>query len=167
MRQQRLIFIFLILAAILQTLHFYPLMPERMASHFDASGKPNGWTHPKGFVAIYALVVVLLWVIFILTPRLLFLLPDSMINLPNKKYWLAPERRMQTAATIEEFLGTVGNATAALLICIFQMAFSANLEKDAALPSSAWLLMVAYMIFMMGWTIRFVRTFSKRPPADL
>jgi uncharacterized membrane protein len=166
MRQQRLIFVLLILAASLQIMHFYPLMPERMASHFDATGKPNGWIDRNGFVSIYALVVFLLCVIFILTPRLLFLLPDSMINLPNKAYWLAPERRMQTAAAMEQSLGTAGNATTALLICIFQMAFSANLEKDATLSSSAWLLMIAYVVFMTGWMVRFVRSFSRipRPP---
>lgn len=37
-----------------QALYYYPQLPERMASHFGADGRPNGWTTREGFFGIIA-----------------------------------------------------------------------------------------------------------------
>jgi hypothetical protein len=87
-----------------------------------------------------------------------------MINLPNKAYWLAPERREQTGEMIERHMATPGNLAIALLLVVFQMAFRANLEKDGRLSESMPLLIGAFVVLMAAWCIRFIRAF--RLPKD-
>src|SRR5512136_3242549 len=129
MTSQRFIFWVLILAAGMQAVYYYPLMPMTMASHFNAAGQANGWMPKESFFLTYALVLTLMSSIFTIMPKVVLRFPDSMINLPNKCYWLAPERREQTGEMIERHMNTAGNLTIALLLCVFQMAFNANLEK--------------------------------------
>ncbi len=156
---QRMIFGVLILIAVMQVGHFYPLMPERMASHFNASGKADGWMTKEGFFGFYVGVLVLMALVFIFIPKFMLKIPDSMINLPNRDYWLAPERRAQTGEMIESYMNAAGNAVIALLLCVFHLAFSANLDAGGRLPQSTWILLAAFMIFMSVWTIRFLRAF--------
>jgi uncharacterized membrane protein len=79
MKLQRMVFIALVLAAALQVIHFYPLMPDKMASHFNAAGQANAW-----------------------------------------------------------------------------------MQRDAAMPVHIWVGLAAYVVFMIGWSLRFIRSFSVR-----
>ena len=66
-------------------------MPERMATHFDAAGKANGWMprQKHGLLMLLTglgvpmLVLALSWAIRHLSPALL--------NVPHPQYWRAPE----------------------------------------------------------------------------
>jgi len=160
---QRFTFFVLLLAAAMQAAYYYPLMPMMMASHFDAAGRANGWMPKEGFFLTYALVVSLMSAMFTVMPKLVLKFPDSMINLPNKDYWLAAERRDQTAGLIERHMKTAGNLTIALLLCVFQMSFRANLENQSRLSESIWLLLVAFVALMAVWAIRFIRAFRVPP----
>ena len=163
MTTQRFVFFVLLLAAAVQAVYYYPLMPMRMASHFDAAGRANGWMPKESFFLTYALVVTLMSALFTIMPKLIFKFPDSMINLPNKCYWLAPERREQTGEMIERHMTTPGNLTIALLLCVFQMAFRANLERDSRLSEFMPLLIGAFVVLMIAWSIRFIRAFRLPP----
>ncbi|MBI5527251.1 MAG: DUF1648 domain-containing protein [Deltaproteobacteria bacterium] len=163
MRLQRAIFVLLLLAVAIQIAYFHPKMPEKMALHFGADGRPNGWMHRDGFVMVYVFVLALMAAIFFVLPKFLIKIPDQWINLPHKDYWLAPERRAQTGQTIEKFMNECGNATLAFMLCVFQMAFSANLEPGANLPDWVWVLLAAFLGFMGVWLFRFYRAFRLPP----
>ena len=49
--------------AVLQMVYFWPRMPERMASHFGISGKPDGWMSRKPFFWVYGVTLVVLGVL--------------------------------------------------------------------------------------------------------
>jgi serine/threonine-protein kinase len=76
-------------------------LPERMASHFKAGGEVDGW---MSRAAYHAFIVKLGLGFPLAMPVVMCLvfsvLPDSMINLPNREYWLAPERRATTRARL-------------------------------------------------------------------
>ena len=73
-------------------------LPERVATHFDVHGQPNGWMSRDShllFMAVFGLVFP--WFV----PAVLYasrLLPDQFCNLPHRDYWLAPTRRARTLA---------------------------------------------------------------------
>ena len=163
MTPQRFFFVVLLLIAGVQIAHYYPLMAMKMASHFDATGRANGWMPREGFFITYLLVLALLSLVFILVPKLLLWIPDSLINLPNKHYWLAAGRRVQTGKIIERYMGTAGNLTIVFLICVFQMVFVANLEKQSRLPGFMWLLIAVFLFLMVIWSVRFIRAFRLPP----
>ena len=53
-------------------------------------------------------------------------LPASLINLPNKAYWLAPERQAASLASLGRFGAVVACATALLLCLVHGMVMQAN-----------------------------------------
>lgn len=162
---QRIIFLILLAAAAAQIWHFYPQMPEKMASHFDARGDANGWMPRDGFVVVYLLVLGLIAVIFNVLPAIMRFLPSWMVNLPHKEYWLSPEHRGEAERIIALYMNLVGNATITFLLCIFHLAFRANLARDARLGGGIWVLLVVLVAFMGGLSIAFVRTFCLPPGA--
>lgn len=164
MGAQRKILAALVLAAAIQIVHYYPLLPYRVASHFDGTGRANSWMPKDGFILVYVSVITLLAILFTVVPKLIERSPDSAINLPNKKYWLASERRAETFETIQRHISAAGNVAIAFMLCVFQLAFMANLEADGRLSGAIWPLLVVFVILMIAWTIKFTRAF--RLPRD-
>jgi uncharacterized membrane protein len=73
-------------------------LPSRVATHFDGSGQPDGWTSRKAhlrFMTLFGLAFPLFVPAMIYASRFL---PDRLYNLPNRDYWFAPARRTQTMA---------------------------------------------------------------------
>jgi uncharacterized membrane protein len=165
MTVQRGVSLALLLLTALQIAHFYPLLPDTVASHFDGAGRPNGWAPKGAFLGLYAAVVALMTGLFLVVPVFLARLPVALINLPNKDYWLAPERRRQTWATIQVHLLTLGNATVAFVVIVFQLAMRANLSQPPTLSPAIWILLGALLVFTATWTVRFFRAFRLPPGA--
>lgn len=161
MKLQRVLFLCLVAAVVVQLSHLYPLLPERVASHFDAAGRANGWTTKSGFIRVYILLLVAMSSMFFLLPKLILKLPDSLINLPDKAYWLAPERRAETAAKIESYLNAAGNATIAFLMFVLQLTFVANLTPGGELGPGIWIALIVLGSFMAGWSVAFRRAFRR------
>jgi len=82
----RMLFWLLVFAAVLEIVYYYPLLPERVASHFDGYGRPNGWSSRDAFIAINASVTLLMAVLYAGIGFALPRLPEALINLPNKDY---------------------------------------------------------------------------------
>jgi uncharacterized membrane protein len=92
MSKYQIALLILVLVAVVQFTYYYPRLPEMVASHFDGEGRPNGCMPKNEFFKMFAVITALIIGIFLLLPKLIKRVPPSMINLPNKDYWLAPER---------------------------------------------------------------------------
>jgi uncharacterized membrane protein len=162
MRKQLAIMVFLVLASVVQTLYYYPQLPGVVASHFNAEGTANGWQSKGAFFGIYYGVMMLIVLVFSGSTLLFDRIPDSLINLPRKDYWLAPERREETFAFINGQMMLFGNATLVFILVVFELAIRANLTSKQQLPSSIMLpLLGAYILASAVWTIRFILRFRK------
>jgi hypothetical protein len=161
-------------AAIVQAAYFYPRLPETVASHFDMDGRPNGTASRETFVVVSVATVigmaVLLGGIHATTRLLVTRVPDKWLNLPNKPYWLAPERRAETLAYViaagSRIMWGVGPATLLFMLVTFQLAYLANVEGGDAMRHMRWLLAVflAFVLsFVVVWTVRFYRRFRLPP----
>ena len=73
-----------------------PLLPARVATHFDAAGEPNGWMTRDdhlGFMCGFGLAFPLGIIGICWSVRFL---PVGCLNIPHKEYWLAKEHRAET-----------------------------------------------------------------------
>lgn len=155
------VFLAVALAALARCIYFFPRLPERMASHFDISGVPNGWMTKPLFFAIYAGAVALSSVVIFVPARTIARLPASRINLPNKEYWLAPERRPETLAYFERSFAWLGCALLVLEVLALDLAMQANLVTPSRLASKPMLVYLSlFLCYTILWMIRFVRHFS-------
>ena len=104
------LFFAIVLAAIAQCVHDFPLLPDRLASHFGASGMPNGWMTKPQFFITYAVVLLPAFIVEFWVHRKVAKTPEAKLRLPNKEYWLAAERRAETLAYFEIFFAWFGCA---------------------------------------------------------
>jgi hypothetical protein len=138
------------------------VMPSVVASHFAGGGVANGFM-PRGQYVGFMLAVV------VLVPSLLFFigplasrLPVQLINLPNRQYWLAPERRAATLVSLGNFGVWVAYATLGLLCLVNWFVVQANLQQPPRLEQpplvgALSLFFVALFVGMMVVLRRFFR----------
>jgi len=78
-------------------------LPARVASHFDIQGRPNGWMS-RDVCIYFTLGLGIFMPAFIVGMMALTRwIPVNLVNLPNREYWLAPERRKETSALLLHF----------------------------------------------------------------
>jgi hypothetical protein len=145
----------------LQSLAYYPQLPPVVASHFDAAGTPNGWQSKAMFFGIYWGVSLLMTLAFYALPVLLRRLPVAVINLPHRDYWLAPERRQESLASLAVYMHWFGNAMIGLLLVTFELAIEANLRRQNLPPDAMWALLAGFLIFTGAWLVRLYRRFAR------
>jgi uncharacterized membrane protein len=158
-RSSRTVFVALLAASLFQVAWYYPRLPERLASHFDAAGRANAFMPKPALFVLYAGVLALLSLIFLLTPVLIARLPNGMINLPNRDYWLVPERRALALAKVQAFSVGFGNAMLVFLLLVFRDVFRANLLETPHLAMRIWVFLALLAVFAIVWTVRLVQSF--------
>lgn len=151
---------FLVISFIGQIVYYYPNLPERMASHFNAFGEPDRWMSKSGFMIFESIILLLVIGEFTLLPSLIKNLPDSLINLPNKDYWLAAERRDKTFSILKRFFEIFSILLLMLFISVNEFVFRANLNRQE-LPNYVWLILLIFLAVVSYLTIRLSAKFKK------
>jgi uncharacterized membrane protein len=155
------LFTILCLACLTHAIYYYPLLPDQVAHHFGPSGKPDAWGSKTNFLIGYLATVAVIAAIFLGSCLIMPKIPDQMINLPNKDYWLAPDRRRQTLNYIQSALLWFGSLTMLLMLDIFHQSFQVNLGKATTL-NHIWISLGIYSILSTIWCIAFIRKFYKK-----
>lgn len=101
-------------------------MPESVASHFGPGGVANGFMPRQSYAMFMVVLMLLVPSLIYFATRSASRLPVALINLPNKGYWLAPERQASSLASLGRFGTFVAYATAFLLCLVHWMVIQAN-----------------------------------------
>ncbi len=159
-----LLFVLLCVACVFHALHYLPLLPERSATHFGISGAPDSWGGKSELVITYFGSVALMAAVFLAVPLAMHRLPDAMINLPNRSYWLAQERREETLEWLSGSMILLGCITLVLMLDIFHQVFMVNLGVATRLAHPG-LSMCAYSAVIVIWCAALLARFRRaRPP---
>jgi len=110
------VFLVLCILCVAQAVYYYPLLPDTVASHFNGAGQPDAWSSKATFVKIYLVATGLVAILFLAINFVMSKIPVSMINLPNKDYWLSEERRQDTFAFLSHYFLWFASATLLLLL---------------------------------------------------
>ena len=94
-----------------------PSLPDRLATHFDLAGNPNGWMTKSAFYAAIIGITILLNIWPLVIPAFVAKMP-AFLNIPNKTYWLEPPaRRAQVVHKLQTILlGTTSFSNCAVLM---------------------------------------------------
>jgi uncharacterized membrane protein len=162
MKVQFRIFLVLLFIPLYQSVYYYSDLPETVASHFNSAGHPNGWSSRMAFFGLYLGMMILMAMVFLALPSSLPRFRVSLISLPNKEYWLAPERCEETVLFIRQQMLSLGIATVLFMICTFQLVIEANLQTTKRFPVTPMnILLAAYGLLTVVWLIRFLFRFRK------
>ena len=160
-----LVILILLVGAALQLRHYYPLMPDRMATHFGSSMEADGWSSKQSFFLMYALVEAGMLLILLIPVFFSKRLPVSMVNVPNRDYWFAPQRSEETWVKVSTFSLWMAALTLGFLIVVAEATFRANLAGTAVPtlgPLFFWGLGIYLAVVAVG-TIYFCRHFLRIP----
>jgi serine/threonine-protein kinase len=145
----------------------YTVLPERVASHWDGAGNPNGYMSRDGFVSFYLWLMVGLSTLFGGIGALVRVTPDDAVNLPNKEYWLAPERREATITTITQQMNAFTIMMNTFMIGIHQLSIMANLTPDKHLSNGVWVLLIGFLGGTGFWVYKMITEFKvPQTPTD-
>ena len=75
-------------------------LPDRMATHFDFNGQPNGWASRSSYMLFIISFGTGIALFIVFVGFVLRFAPNELISLQNREYWLAPEHRAKTMAYI-------------------------------------------------------------------
>ncbi len=152
---------------VVQMWMWYGHLPDPVPSHFDATGNVDGHMGKFGFYILFGVMHAVFLLGFPLLGRFLKRIPDSMINVPNKEYWLAPERRDETLSANVGLLTAIGWMTSWLFIAIFQLSGQVAIEiRSTIAPEIYWLTGIYVVAVVVGvvWMLRRFRVPSEFEP---
>jgi hypothetical protein len=156
------VFVLLALVGVLQARKFAATLPAVIATHFGASSVANGFQTLRQFFTLEIVLLVVCGFVAFGIPRLIAVLPASRINLQNKQYWLAPERREETLAYFGAQFEWFGCALLAFLLAVNELVYRANLDPLRRLNGTQFTaVMIAFLVFVAIWTVRLILHFSK------
>jgi uncharacterized membrane protein len=138
-------------------------LPELVAVHFDAVGRPNGFTSREDcrqFMLSFTLgAPVLIVFVTALLPRLI---PHSMINIPYRSYWLAPERADETVDFLSDQGVWFGCILLVFLAFVDELLVRANASAPPALPTNLFMATMALLFAAIGlWAARMFWRFRR------
>jgi len=101
-------------------------LPAYVASHFAGDGAANAYMPRSAYVGFMLVVSISLPLVIFASARILPHVPASLLNLPNRDYWLAPERRAQTYAFLQDHTARFATLLAVFLGFVHWRVVAAN-----------------------------------------
>jgi hypothetical protein len=139
-------------------------LPPLVASHFDASGRANGFM-PRGlYVGVMLAIVVGAPLVMAVVPIQAFHDPWTRLRLPHREAWLAPEQRPRTIALLSG--RAIGQAS--LLLVFLCYAHGLVVQANQVVPphlSTPWFLagLIGYLAASLVWLASLMGTLRRGP----
>lgn len=154
----------ILLLCVGQALYFAPQLPKQVASRFAADGTAIGQSSKLQFLLLTVGLNIAVTAFTATIAAFLSQLPDSLINFPNKDYWLHPDRRAKTLADMRIMMLAIAALTSIFLAAVFHLVCRANIEQRPLPPST---MAASLAIFMFAIATLLVYTFIRyRRPAE-
>jgi len=162
MKINQWIFLGLIVLSILQWIHFYPLLPDRIAHQFDTRGNPVNWSSKQDILWMMIAVKGIILLIFAVLPATANRIPRIWWNLPNRDYWLADERKKETISTVKNALTWLGCVVLLFIMLTNQSVFNYNIPESNRIPIPDMVyIFICFLLFIGGWIWMLLRCFYK------
>ena len=138
---------------VLQAALAYNDLPDRIASSFDFNGNPRQAGTKESFYLSWLITIFVLNAFVLIMKPIFRWAPVSMINVPNREYWLAtPERRALSCARLTNMMAAVFTCVNVMLILVFQYIVSVNLHGKPSFPIwIPFLVVPVLLIFPLVW----------------
>lgn len=142
------------------------MLPDRMATHFDGNGEPNGWmTRSEHMVIMGFLGAVLPSFIMAICWTTRYMAASS-VNIPYREYWMAEERRIESTEFVFEHSVWLACLFLAFVTGLHWCVVFSNQLKPVRLPLE-WVLSDAglFLVGITAWVVCLYRRF--RAPGSI
>lgn len=139
-------------------------LPPLVASHFSAGGIADGFMPRPVYLSFMAALVVGLPLVLVIANSSVRWIDPKYFNLPNRDYWLAPERIAATFAFLQRQAIQLALALAAFLCFVHWLVVKANAVQPPHLPETPFIAGSAiFLVAVLAWIWRYFRHFRRRP----
>lgn len=139
-------------------------LPERVATHFDGAGRPNGWETREGWRSASLFLGTALPLVALGAFCVLRWVPARMFNLPNRDHWLAPEQRGATLAYLMRHGWWLASIEIAFFIGIQWLIVQANATSPPQLANGPMLALAGvFLAALVYWIVQMRRRFTRVP----
>jgi hypothetical protein len=134
-------------------------LPDTVASHFAASGIATGFLPRSLYLRLTLILVVLLPLGMNVLASLSLRNANARINLPNRHYWLTPDRRPESVEFVRQHVARLGVMLIVFFCYVHWLVVRANALTPPVL-SSPWFIGLAALLASAGiWVTIFLRRF--------
>jgi len=113
-------------------------LPETVATHFGSGGRANGFMTRTGYQLFYCSFIVFMTVVVYVATTWLPTRHPTLINVPNRAYWLDPARRDAALRAIRTFGVALAIALVVLLVAIHLLILEAHERTPATLAEGTF-----------------------------
>ncbi len=103
------------------------LLPATVASHFGANGEPNGFMARSSYVMVMSATAVGVPLVMVASIAWRVERRAQRLKIPNRAYWLADERRAESAAYITLHTTRFASILIVFLVLVHGLVVRANL----------------------------------------
>ncbi len=156
------VFVLCALAFVLLVWQTVGLLPERVATHFAGDGTPNGWMTREGYARFVMLFGLGMGLFPVLIGQLMGALPAWTFNMPNRTYWLAPQRRTESVAWLRTHMLWLGCIMLGFIAAVHWLTVVANMAPGARLETGSMIpLMVVFVGACIVWSVVLLLKFRR------
>lgn len=139
-------------------------LPPVVASHFGPGGAANGFMGKELYTAFMLALVLGVPGLVASTTLLIRILPSQVVNLPNKQYWLAPERRAPTLEALASMSLRLAAALAVFMCFMHWLVVRANAVQPPRLQENWFVLgLLVFGAVTLTWLFLLYRRFGRVP----
>jgi len=147
-------------AGLALALRAHTLLPPKVATHYGNSGIPDSYMSNTYSLLLWLGTFLFLALLFFSMPYLLKKTRTEWINLPNREYWLAPERRENTIRIMSDYMYIFGSMLNGFFIVILWLTVIAHKQTPVQLSTSGMLTALALLFAATAvWLIQLFRQF--------
>ena len=106
-------------------------LPDVAATHFDVRGEPNALSSRDSYRGFMALLIVVIPLVIAGLPAVLARRWPQLLNIPNRKHWLTPERIEDTLSSLRARMALLAVAAIGLQCLVHRLVLAANAADRA------------------------------------
>ena len=138
------------------------VLPDRVATHFGAGKEADGWMSRSGYVTFMLAFTVGIAGFVVFATGVLPARFPHWTNVPNRDYWLAPQRRVASLAYVAGHGKRLAYFVVMLMLGMHYTILVANQMQPPRLPGSIFTpILVSFVLALLWWIVRLYRRFPK------
>ena len=152
------------------------MLPDYIAIHFGKHSYSDIWACKLWYASVMMGLLIMNWCLIYFSPRVVFWVSPKWVSIPNRTYWLDPQRREITTRKLKSLMDWYGLGSTIFIGLIMILLYHANtflVYREECVVSgfdfsplfprlnftAFYMLLWAFVIFMCGWCVYFFMTF--------
>jgi uncharacterized membrane protein len=155
------VFILLLLFAVVFVTSTVAELPPTVASHFNAAGQANAFMSRSGYTRFVLCLAIGLPVLVVAILTAVYSRAADM-KLPNRDYWLAPQRIARTRGFLVAHGVWFGSLLVILVCMVHWLELAANRVQPPHLPGQLFgAVMIAFLLATAAWIAALMVAFRR------